>query len=139
MSTPNFCNDEYFDLYVADDELAEFITESSLNRAIEYAEKKTGRKLGFFEIELLGGHYSGCQLKVNEDYYCRTYGNPIDRDNEGCKYQWDLCRSRAVKKYESEKRFLNKKFLPAVADYLGFRKLLCVGMFSNGEALYQWA
>lgn len=139
MSTQNFYNDRFFDLYVWNDEECEFHTESELDQAIQWAGEKLKRSPEFFEISILPGYYSGAQMKVDENYYCREYGNPIEQDNEGCKLQWDLCRSRAIRKFESEKNWINKKFLPLVADYLGMRKLYCRGVFSNGEAIYEYA
>ena len=139
MSTANFCHHEFFDLYACDDEQCEFLNDSDLANAIEYATKKLNREPLFFEFSLHGGYYSGAQIKIDENYFCRQYGNPYDLDNDGCKLQWDLCKSRAIKKYESEKKWINSKFLPMLADYLGMRKLLVRGVFSNGEAIYQWA
>lgn len=139
MSTPNFYNDQFFDLFVADDEEVEFITEKDLDLAVQYAEKKFNKCLDFFKVTLCPGHYSGIQLKIEDSDFCREYGTPEDLDNEDCRFQWDICRSKAIRKYESEKRFLNRRFLPEIANFLGMRKLICMGVFSNGEAVYQYA
>ena len=139
MSTPNFLNQADFDLYACDDDLCEFLRDSDLDNALEFAKKQLNRELQFFELSLHGGCYAGAQIKIDENAYCREYGNPHDLDNDGCRWQWDLCRSQAIRKFESEKKWINKKLLPIVADYLGFRKLYCRGVFSNGEAIYEWA
>ena len=140
MSTANFYNDEFFDLYVWDSEQEDACYyDRILEDEINYAEKKLKKSLDFFEISLKAGYYEGAQLLVKENCYCREYGNPYEIDNEDCKYQWDLCKSRAIRKYESEKNFINRKFLPVLAEFLGMKKLYCLGRFSNGEAVYQYA
>ena len=139
MSTPNFYNDSYFDLYVAADEDCDFIDDSSLSEALREAEKKLNRELLFFDVSLKSGYYEGVQLFIEENQNCKNYGNPEEQDNEGCRYFWDLCRSKAIRSYKSEKKWINRELLPFVAKYLGMRKLLCRGVFSNGEAVYEWA
>lgn len=139
MSTPNFKNNEFFDLYVWNGEECEYYQESDLDHAIRYAEEKLKRSPEFFEVSILPGYYEGAQLDVNENSYCREYGNPYDRNNWGCRWQWDLPRSKAIRKFESEKNWIKRKYLPMIAEYLGMRKLYCRGMFSNGEAIYEYA
>ena len=136
MSTPNFYNQKDFGLFVCDDEQAEFL---DLDYALEETQKELGRAPLFFEFSLKAGHYEGAQIFVQPNYYCRTYGTPEELENDDCKMQWDLCRSVAIRKYEAEKKWINREFLPRLAEKLGMRKLLCLGVFSNGEAIYQWA
>lgn len=141
MSTPNFYNDDFFDLYVFPDSDDEFIYDDphELDYAIERATKELKREPQFFNIELASGHYCGIQLKVNPCSAVRDYGTPAEQENYLCRYHWDMSRSEAMRKFESEKKWMNNKLLPAVAKLIGFKKLNCVGVFSNGEAVYEWA
>ena len=141
MSTPNFYNDP-FGLYVADpnDEYAnEFLGQADLDCACTEATNELKRKPIFMDITLEPGYYDGVQLRVIPSYLVKEYGTPADQDNDLCQYNFGMCRSVAMRKFESEKKWIKKKLLPTVARCLGFRKLNCVGVFSNGEAVYQWA
>ena len=88
--------------------------------------------LTFHEITFKSGYYSGIQLYVEEKE------NPHELDNEDCKYYYDMCRSQAIRKYDAEIRKINK-WMEKVAPEYGWRKLHCLGVFSNGEAIYQYA
>lgn len=103
--------------------------------------------LRFFGITLVSGYYTDVQAKVyakasgtGEGYWrCDTSCDfdPHDLDNYDCRSLWDLCRSDAIRKYDAEKRRV-QKFVDGLTNY-GMRKIYCVGIFSNGEAVYQYA
>lgn len=86
----------------------------------------------FHSMEFKSGYYAGVQLYIN------TMENPHELDNEDCKYYYDMCRSQAIRKYEAEIRKINK-WMEKVAVQYGWKKLNCLGVFSNGEAVYQYA
>ena len=88
--------------------------------------------LTFHSMEFQSGYYSGVQLYVN------TTDNPHELSNENCKYYYDMCRSQAIRKYEAEIRKINK-WMEKVAVEYGWRKLNCLGIFSSGEAVYEYA
>lgn len=88
--------------------------------------------LFFHEVQFESGHYTGVQLYVEEKE------NPHELDNEDCRYYYDMCRSQAIRKYDAEIRKINK-WMEKVATEYGWRKLHCLGIFSNGEAIYQYA
>ena len=136
MSTANFYTQKDFDLFVCDDEQAEFL---DLDFSLDETKKELGKEPQFFDFSLRPGYYEGAQIFTEENYYCRTYGNPHELENEDCKMQWDMCRSKAIRMYEAEKKWINREFLPCLAKHLGMRKLICIGRFSNGEAIYEWA
>lgn len=94
--------------------------------------EKFNEELTFHSIELKDGYYEGVQLYVN------TTENPHTLDNEDCKYYYDMCRSQAIRKYEAEIRKINK-WMKKVAIEYGWRKINCLGVFSNGEAIYEYA
>ena len=94
--------------------------------------EKLNDDLIFHELELKSGYYEGIQIFVGE------LENPHELDNEDCRYYYDMCRSQAIRKYDAEIRRINK-WLEKVAVEHGWRKLHCLGVFSNGEAVYQYA
>lgn len=87
------------------------------------------RNLTFHTIEVDGGEYYGIQLYVREDH------NPNEYDNEECRYNFDMFRSVAIRRFNSE---INKitKLLGRLADEFGFDELYCTAVFGNGEAHY---
>lgn len=86
----------------------------------------------FHEVQFESGYYTGVQLYVEEKE------NPHELDNEDCRYYYDMCRSQAIRKYDAEIRKINKWMDKTAVEY-GWRKLNCLGIFSNGEAIYQYA
>lgn len=142
MSTPNFYNQKDFDLYIKAYEPegeyneieAEIFYEDVVYGYDGFKEvmEELNDSLTFHSIEIKDGYYSGIQLYVN------TTENPHELDNEDCKYYFDMYRSQAIRKYEVEIRKINK-WMEKVAVGYGWRKLNCLGIFSNGEAIYQYA
>lgn len=86
----------------------------------------------FHEITFKSGYYKGIQLYVEEKE------NPYELDNEDCRYYFDMCRSEAIRKYDTEIRKINR-WMDNVAVEHGWRELNCIGIFSNGEAIYEYA
>lgn len=86
----------------------------------------------FHKVEFKSGYYDGIQLYIEEKE------NPNYLDNEDCRYYFDLCRSVAKRKYKSEINKINK-WLSKVPTQYGWRKLNLIGIFSNGEAIYEFA
>lgn len=89
--------------------------------------------LTFHEIVFKSGYYDGVQLYVEE-----KEENPHELDNEDCRYYYDMCRSQAIRKYDAEIHKINR-WMEKVAPEYGWRELHCLGIFSNGEAIYQYA
>ena len=89
-------------------------------------------ELTFHEITFKSGYYEGVQLFVEEKE------NPHELDNDDCNYYYDMCRSKAIRKYDAEIRKINR-FMDKVAIQYGWKELHCLGVFSNGEAIYQYA
>lgn len=88
-------------------------------------------ELTFHELQFKSGYYVGVQIYVEEKE------NPHELDNEDCRYYYDMCRSVAIRKYDAEIRKINK-WMDKVATEYGWRKLNCIGIFSNGEAVYEY-
>lgn len=158
MSTPNFITQSDFDMYIIDfeplseeeqkqyeidndckydEELeAEWFLDDEIknfNWLLQHYLKENKRELKFCNIELRNGHYTGVQTYVDILYDPREY------DNDTCKYEHGLCRSKAIRALQSEINFINKKLFPYIRDNSSFEKLICIGIFSNGEAVYKYA
>ena len=88
--------------------------------------------LTFHELRFYSGYYEGAQIYVEEKE------NPYELDNDDCHYYYDMCRSKAIRKYDAEIRKINK-WMDKVATQHGWKELICLGVFSNGEAVYQYA
>lgn len=100
--------------------------------------KKLNEELDFFAVGLSSGYYSGLQFDVDWKNIrgWGVYGDPEELDNEDAHYYFDCCRSEMLRRYQRERRKLGKK-LKELADYHGFEEIVCVGRFSNGEAVYE--
>ena len=147
MSTPNFYTMENFNLYIKAyepeedyddifynyDEVQMFYDDifygyDGFNELME----NLNDDLTFHKLEIKGGYYSGVQI------YVRELENPHELDNDDCRYYYDICRSQAIRKYDAEIRKINKWLDKTAVDY-GWKKLYCIGIFSNGEAVYEYA
>ena len=142
MSTANFHTMENFNLFIKayepEEEYDEFEAQmfyddifdgwDGFNELME----NLNNALTFHKLELKNGYYSGVQIYVEE------LENPHELENEDCRYYYDMCRSQAIRKYEAEIRKINR-FMDKVATEYGWRELHCLGIFSNGEAIYQYA
>ena len=89
--------------------------------------------LTFFKVSIRSGYYAGMQFYVDE-----PEDRPEDLNNEDCRYNWDLCRSVAIRKREREQRKVIR-WMEKTAKEWNMEQLVCVGRFSNGECLYQRA
>ena len=140
MSTPNFRDMEYNMPLVCgglhDDK---FENEYEYDDAIILAENFTS-ELKFHNIRIEGGYYYGFQFFVEERY--RNYFDLKKEsryciDNEDAHYYFDMFRSQALRAADAEKRKITR-WLEKLQEK-GFEILVCIGKFSNGEALYSRA
>jgi hypothetical protein len=101
-------------------------TEGEIRDALEMI----NRKLLFHKIELKSGYYSGVQFFVEKEH------DVGEMNNEDCRYEFGLFLSQAKRRHRSE---INKvgKFLKKTAIGYGFKRYRCIGIFSNGEAIYE--
>lgn len=143
MGTCNFVTQSDFDLYIYDEDLddtvdtAEAIEIYNLEMREAYKQSQQlangfNKELLFHDIEIEAGYYTGIQT------YIKKYYKDIEQlDNEDCHYHFDMCRSKALRKYKAEVKRINKKLLPKFKTELGFEHIRCIGVFSNGEAVYE--
>lgn len=141
MGTCNFITQSKFNLYVYDidfeDEIQyQFDMEYAYEEAQELADE-LNQQLEFYQITIKSGYYAGIQTYLNSSGW-RDYADSIeDMDNEACHYYFGCCRSKAIKKHNAEVNRINKKLLPLFKTQNNFIQLQCVGVFSNGEAVYK--
>lgn len=143
MSTCNFVTQSDFNLYIYDEDLddtldkREAVAQYVLNMEDTFIQSEQlagelNKKLIFHDIEIETGYYTGIQT------YIKKYYEDIEQlDNEDCHYHFDMCRSKALRKYKAEVKRINKRLLPKFKTELGFEQIKLVGVFSNGEAVYQ--
>lgn len=116
-------------VYNDHEEIYDELTTDDWTKFVMEAVEELFDDLMFHTVKLKYGYYSGRQLYVEE------IEDPNDYDNEGCHYQFDCCRSKAIRKYESEKNKIRRLMKQIAKDY-GMEEIYCVGVFSNGEAVY---
>lgn len=153
MGTCNYITQKDFDLYTVEyskptqEEIEDYMIETGemfdedFDREIFYDDtcreaerlaRELSKELMFHDIEITSGYYSGIQT------YIKEYYDDIEQlDNEDCHYHFDMCRSIAIRKYKAEVNKINKKLLPLFEKELGFDHIRCIGVFSNGEAIYE--
>lgn len=83
----------------------------------------------FFRGRLKDGYYEGVQLIFDELY------NPEEMDNEEIREEFDLCRSRAIRKYHAEINKINRLIDKLCKETL-WSKYGVTARFSNGETWY---
>lgn len=140
-----------YDEGISDEQIYEWVTDDNYMWVVEdfsYTKKEVlgelKRELEFYDIILKDGHYMGLQFYVELDKNLYNYGSTADEvleyiDNEDSRYYFDMCKSQLKKRLYSEINFINKKVLPLLAQRLGFERYNCIGIFSNGEAIYERA
>ena len=101
--------------------------------------EEINKDLLFHEITIQSGYYEGLQLYVElnnaADHAGFTDAGPEYLDNYNAQYYFDLCRSVAIRKYEAEKRKINK-ILAKIGRAYSMDKLAIYARFSNGETWY---
>lgn len=119
-----------------DDNLYYLYQEDEYYNAANMAEE-FNETLIFHDVEVISGHYDGFQFYVTEKYeniFDLDKSSKYCIDNEDARYYFDMFRSQALIKAEAEKRKI-RKWLNSLTDS-GFNIVVCVGIFSNGEAVY---
>lgn len=153
MSTPNYKTQKDFDLYVSymtmpildedGNETDEYEFDDMLCDLIQsFIDDKLNKQLKFFDITLESGYYDGVQSYVvpRKIYYGDDSFDFIDyyEDYDGKDVYAYFGYNKHVLKQKilKEIKFINEKLLPQLKDYT-FEQIKCVGIFSNGEAVYE--
>lgn len=157
MGTCNYISQDKFDLYITTYEVdEEYIKEYEEVNGYEFDEEwdsqifyediymeaerlanKLNEELMFYQIEIRSGYYDGLQTIIQGTDWYDGYYNIEDVSNYDCHYYFDMCRSKAIRKHNAEVNKINKKLLPLFKKELGFEHIRCIGVFSNGEAVYE--
>jgi hypothetical protein len=97
---------------------------------MERTAEKMNEGLLFHNVEVKSGYYVGVQFYVEE-----KYNKLEDFTNEDTQYEFGMCRSKTLRKYETECNKIRRE-LHKAREELGLELLGCIGIFSNGEAVY---
>lgn len=124
------CGCEDLEDYTYFDELACMDDFAAIKAELE----DINRDLLFHKISVESGYYCGAQFYVKAEHDLDEY----EYDNSDCHYYFDCCRSVAHRKYDAEKRKINR-LLQKLGERYGFQEYVCVARFSNGEAWYELA
>lgn len=128
MGTANFYSMEDFPLYVIDPEDTDF---DFLFEELETEADRKNEGLLFHKVSIRSGYYAGMQ------FYVETVGDiPEECDNRECRYNWDMFRSVAIRKYEAEQKKI-RRWMKQTAQYYGMTCLEVSARFPNGETLYR--
>ena len=119
-----------------DEFLFEFDQADEWERANSLAEDFTD-DLTFHDVTIESGYYGGFQFYVEE-----RYGDIFDLDkdsrycitNEDAHEYFDMCRSKAIRAADAEKRKI-AKWLEKLTEE-GFKVMVVTARFSNGETWY---
>ena len=114
----------------------EFENEFEFEEAERLAENFT-ENLMFHDVRIESGYYGGFQFYVEErysNYFDLDKDSEYCIDNEDAHYYFDMCRSKAIRAADAEKRKIERWLESLVNE--GFVILVCTARFSNGEAHY---
>lgn len=126
-----------------EEEYSEELYEWDLQDEFEMAEqlaKEFSNSLTFHDVTIESGYYYGFQFWVEEKYskyFDLDKSSECCIDNEDAHYYFDMCRSKAIRAADAEKRKI-AKWLEKLQEN-GFEILVCTAKFSNGEAIYSRA
>lgn len=127
MATGNFVTSEHFPIVAMTNEEWES-TGYDYDDSVMILDSINNQLL-FFEAKFKSGYYEGVQLIFDELY------NPEEMDNEETRYQFDLCRSVAIRKYHAEINKINR-MIDKLCKETEWCKYGVSARFSNGETWY---
>jgi uncharacterized protein YqgQ len=128
--------------YIINYDIEPFFDHSYFDECKNYTDNKLNSKLRFFTISFEDGYYSGIQTFIKPKH-------PNDFDAlDWLKYPQYYDNSQLFKdfgyntyilkrKILAEINLINNKLLPQLKEHYLFDKICCVGIFSNGEAIYE--
>lgn len=127
---------------IIDYDIDPFFDYSYFDECKKYTDNILNSKLSFFTISFEDGHYSGIQTfitsKNTNDFdaldwleYPQYYNNSQLFREFG--YNTYVLRRKIL----AEIKLINNKLLPQLKEHYFFDKICCVGIFSNGEAIYE--
>ena len=107
-----------------------------------YTDNNLNSKLTFFTISFEDGYYSGVQTfitpKNHNDFDALDFLEyPQYYDNSQLFAQFGYNTYILKRKILAEINLINNTLLPQLKEHYFFDKIVCVNIFSNGEAIYE--
>lgn len=130
MATANFVSTKNFPIVAIYDEQYEenfFDYEDFADSVVDFFEPL---HLMFFRPKPVSGYYEGAQILFEE------IDNPNEMTNDETQHEFGLCRSKAIRAYQSEINKINRKIDELVNGGI-WMKFAVLERFSNGECIYQ--
>ena len=167
MSTPNFKTQPFFNLYATNNFLSypyaidpntdDYLLDEDCDYIIDYDAEpyfdhsyfdeckkytdKLNARLDFFNIDFEDGHYTGVQTHINpqtSDFDALDFlAHPQYYNNSQLFAEFGYNTYILKRKILAEIKHINNDLLPELAKMYSFDKIKCVGIFSNGEAIYE--
>ena len=127
---------------IIDYDLEAYFDYSYFDECKNYTDNNLNSKLRFFTISFEDGYYSGIQTfiepKQPNDFDALDFLlYPQYYDTKELFAQFGYNTYILKRKILKEINFINKTLLPQLKKYYFFDKICCVGIFSNGEAIYE--
>lgn len=100
--------------------------------------KEFNDKLNHFELFIESGYYSGFQYNVKETDNYNDYESVQDINDEDADYYYGMSAKEIKAEFENELKQI-REFLKSKINSPYIIELNCMGIFSNGEAIYKEA
>lgn len=119
-----------------------FFDYSYFEECKNFTNNNLNSKLKFFTISFADGYYSGIQTfitpkKPNDFNALDFLEYPHYYDNSQLFREFGCNTYILKRKILAEIKLINNKLLPQLKENYFFDKIKCVGIFSNGEAIYE--
>lgn len=127
---------------IVDYDTEPYFDHSYFDECKNYTDNNLNSKLAFFTISFEDGYYDGIQTFIEPKYpnefdaldwleYPQYYDNSQLFKDFG--YNTYILKRKIL----AEIKLINNDLLPELAKMYNFDKIKCVGIFSNGEAIYE--
>lgn len=95
--------------------------------------KKANEDQDFYTVTVESGYYTGLQFYVTAKYD----EDDVERmDDDDCDYEFGKTKAEALADLRAAAETVRKE-LECAKEELGLTELSCIGVFSNGEAVYR--
>ena len=140
-NTDDFILDDNGD-YIIDYDAEPFFDHSYFDDCKNYTDNNLNSKLAFFTISFIDGHYTGIQTYITpkhpNDFDALDFLEyPHYYEPQQLFAEFGYNTYILKRKILAEIKHINKDLLPELAKMYNFDKIRCVGIFSNGEAIYE--
>lgn len=140
MSTANFRQIEHdIPLYVLDDSELDELERYDIAQAIFEDVEELNQPLDLFMVQSMSGYYCGLQLFAHVNFFGYEYSAEelAEFDDEDVPY-YTACENMQefMELYDKELQIIREGF-KRIANNYGMTRIRRVGVFSNGEAIYE--